>query len=336
MAGAPAGGAELFYERLCVASAQRGDSVLPIIRRDSQRAARLIAGGCAPIGLRFGGRLDLMTGWRVGRLLRGFAPRVVVAWMNRAARFTPRGEWVLAGRLGGFYDLSYYRRCDQLIGNTQGIVAWIVGQGWPAGRVHWLPNFCHDIAGATAVPREGLGVPPGVKLVLALGRLHRNKAFDVLIRAMRQIPSAHLVIAGEGPERANLVALAAAEGVAERVHMPGWVGDVAGLLAAAEVLVCPSRHEPLGNVVIEGWSAVRPVVASRVDGPAELIRSGRDGVLVDAESPGGLAEALCGVLERPAHAAALARAGRARFESEFAEAPVLARWQAGLAAMVAG
>jgi hypothetical protein len=45
---------------------------------------------------------------------------------------------------------------------------------------------------------------------------------------------------------------------------------------------------------------------------------------------------LCGVLERPAHAAALARAGRARFESEFAEAPVLARWQAGLAAMVAG
>jgi glycosyltransferase involved in cell wall biosynthesis len=317
-----------------MASVRSGDVVLPVIRRDRARAARLSAGGCAPVGLRFGGRLDLVTGWQLGRLLGGFAPRIVVAWMNRAARFAPRGDWVLAGRLGGYYDLSYYRRCDQLIGNTSGIVDWIIGQGWPSTRVHWLPNFADDLGGAPAVPRAGLGVPAGVKLLLALGRLHRNKAFDVLIRALPTIPDAHVVIAGEGPERIALEALAAAEGVSARVHLPGWAADVAGLLAAADVLVCPSRHEPLGNVVIEGWSAGRPVVAARSAGPAELITPEVDGVLVEPESPAALAAALNRVLGEPVFVLKLVGAGRQRFEQEFAEAPVLARWQAGLDSMV--
>ncbi|HEY5300385.1 MAG TPA: glycosyltransferase, partial [Acetobacteraceae bacterium] len=94
---------------------------------------------------------------------------------------------------------------------------------------------------------------------------------------------------------------------------------------------CPSRHEPLGNVVIEGWSARRPVVAAAAQGPAELIAPGRDGLLVPKDDANALADAL-GVVLRDAQAArALAAAGRARFESEFAEAPVLARWRDFLA-----
>ncbi len=121
--------------------------------------------------------------------------------MNRAARLAPRGDWVLAGRLGGYYDLRYYRRCDHLVGNTRGLVRWIVAQGWPASRAHYLPNFAADLAGA--VP-ERLGMPLDRPLVLALGRLHRNKAFDVLIRALPRLPGVHAVIAGEGPERPAL------------------------------------------------------------------------------------------------------------------------------------
>ena len=109
----------------------------------------------------FGGPADWLTGPRLRRLIRRFAPRVVVAWMNRAARFAPQGDWVLAGRLGGYYDLSYYKRCDHLIGNTGGIVAWIRSQGWPPGRVHHLPNFADDLAGAPSAGRQSLGVPAG-------------------------------------------------------------------------------------------------------------------------------------------------------------------------------
>ncbi len=325
MAGAAAGGAELFYERLTVALAGDGMAVLPLIRRDPARAARLRAGGLQPRELRFGGRLDLLTGPRIGWALRRFGPRVAVAWMNRAGRLTPPGDWVLAGRLGGYYDLANYRRCDHLVGNTRGLVDWIVGQGWEPSRVHHLPNFAAELAGAA--PARPASVPSGAPLVLALGRLHRNKAFDVLVRAMAHVSAAHLVIAGEGPERAALQALARGEGVSDRLHMPGWVHDTAALVAACDVLVCPSRHEPLGNVVIEAFSAARPVVAARAQGPAELIAPGADGLLVPVEDAPALAAAIRSVLEDAALSARLAAAGRARYEAEFAAAPVLARWR---------
>lgn len=324
MAGAPAGGAELFYERLTAALARAGDTVLPVIRRNAARAERLRQAGLVPVELAFGGVLDLLTGPRLAAALRRFGPRVTVAWMNRAARFTPQGDWVLAGRLGGFYDLNYYHRCDHLVGNTQGIVDWMVRQGWPAARAHYVPNFVPDLAGAA--PAD-LPLPVGAPVVLALGRLHTNKGLDVLIRAMARLPVAHAVIAGEGPERGALETLIRQERLGSRVHLLGWRTDTAALLSAATIMVCPSRHEPLGNVIIEGWSARRPVVAAAVEGPSELIVSGGDGLLVPSEDPAALADALASLLDDPTRAERLAEAGRGRYEAAFAEAPVVARWR---------
>ena len=324
MAGSPAGGAELFFERLTIALAAAGETVLPVIRRNAARAERLSCAGVAAVELGFGGPFDLMTGRRLRTVLRRFAPRIAVAWMNRAARFTPCGDWVLAGRLGGYYDLAYYQRCDHLIGNTRGIVDWIARQGWPAARAHYLPNFSPDMANAAPA---SLDLPNGARIVLALGRLHPNKGFDVLVRALPALPGVHAVIAGEGPERAALRELAGREGVADRLHLPGWRSDTAELLAAADLLVCPSRHEPLGNVVIEAWSARRPVVAATADGPRALITPGSDGMLVPPEDPRALAGAIDSLLDNPVRAAALAEAGRLRYEADYAEAPVVARWR---------
>ncbi|MCC6104219.1 glycosyltransferase [Acetobacter sp.] len=333
MAGAATGGAELFFERLCIAQAASGLSVLPVIRREKARAQRMQAGGIAPTELTFGGMADLTTHWRLKRALTAFAPRVTVAWMNRAARFTPKGNWVLAGRLGGFYDLSYYRRCDHLIGNTHGLVRWMKEQGWPENRVHYLPNFATDLADTAPVRPDG--VPPDAPFILALGRLHKNKAFDVLIRAMRYLPGQWLVICGEGPEREVLEALARQEGVADRVLMPGWATQPGGLIRACSVLVCPSRHEPLGNVVIEGFSALKPVVAAASQGPTELIRSGKNGLLAPVEDAQALAHQLSTVLEDPALAHRLALAGRADYDQIFATGPVLTAWQQFLSSVEA-
>jgi glycosyltransferase involved in cell wall biosynthesis len=324
MAGAPQGGAELFYERLIPALGRAGDEILPVIRRDAGRAARLTAAGAAPVALRFGGRLDVLTRPRIGRALRHFAPRVAVAWMGRAARHTPAGGWVLVGRLGGTYTLSQFSHCDHLVGNTPGVVDWITKQGFPPARVHLLPNFVADAAGATPAL---LPVPAGAKTVLALGRLHRAKGFDVLLAAMARLPCIHAVIAGEGPERAALQALAVRAGIADRVHFVGWRTDTAALLAACDVLVCPSRHEPLGNVILEAFSAGKPVVAAMADGPLWLLGDGRRGVLVPAESGIALAAGIEGVLGNPAMAAAMAASGRAHFETHFAETAVVAAWR---------
>jgi glycosyltransferase involved in cell wall biosynthesis len=328
MAGAPQGGAEAFFERLTLALHGAGDAVLPVIRRDAARAARLKAGGLTPVELRFGGPLDLLTGPRLARALRGFAPQVAVAWMNRAAGFAPRGPWRLVGRLGGYYDLRHYRRCDHLVANTHDLVRWIVAQGWPAARVTMLPNFAEDLLGAAPAV-----LPGAAPRLLAMGRLHRNKGFDTLLRAMPHIPGATICLAGEGPERAALEALARELGVAGRVHLLGWREDRGALLAACDLFLCPSRHEPLGNVVLEAWSAARPVLACAAQGPSELIADGENGLLVPVDEPEALARAAVSLLTDGGRRAALAAAGRAAYEAGFAPAPVLAEWRGFMARM---
>jgi len=145
------------------------------------------------------------------------------------------------------------------------------------------------------------------------------------------VPGAHLVIAGEGPERAALETLARGGGVADRVHMPGWVQDSGALLRACDVLVCSSRIEPLGNVVIEAQSAAVPVVATAIQGPREILHGTQDGLLADVDDPRSLGLRIAEVLEDRALAEMLARNGRARFEREFAEPVVMAQWRAFLA-----
>ena len=323
MAGAVHGGAELFFERLCLAQAAAGDTVLPVIRRNPARAALLQAAGMAPVELRFGTALDVLTRPRIAYALRRFAPRVAVAWMSRAAMHLPRGDWVNVGRLGGYYDLRYYKRCQHLVGNTRGIVAWLRAQGWDAGRAHYLPNFVDDFADVA----PAADIPAGRPLLLGLGRLHADKGFDTLIRALALLPGVGLAIAGTGPEEAALRGLAVREGVADRVVFLGWRRDAGALLRAADVFVCSSRVEPLGNMVIEAWSARRPVVAVAADGPRELIRDGVDGVMVAHEDPKALAACIARVLEDRDLAVRLSQAGRARFEGEFAASTVLAQWR---------
>ncbi|MDO9708202.1 glycosyltransferase [Paracraurococcus lichenis] len=337
MGGAAVGGAEAFYERLTLAQHAAGEEVLAVIRQEAGRAARLRAGGLAPVELDFGGYFDLRTGGRLRRLLDAFRPQVVVAWQSRAGRYAGAvkrrtgAPWTLVGRLGGYYDLKYYRGCDHLVGNTRDLRDWFIRQGWPAERAHFVPNFAHDFTG---VAPAALPAPPGAPRLLALGRLHVNKGFDLLLRALARLPGAHLSLAGEGPERGALERLARALGVADRVAFLGWRQDAGALLGGCDVFVCPSRHEPLGNVVLEAWSAARPVVAAAVHGPVELIRDGVTGLLVPKEDPAALAAAIGGLLADPARRARLAAAGRAEFERAHAEAPVLARWREFLRSVV--
>ncbi len=327
MAGARDGGAELFYERMCVAQAGAGETVLPVIRSEPARAARLAAAGLEPVGLRFGGPLDLLTRPRIARTLRAFRPDIAMTWMSRASMHAPRGPWVLVGRLGGYYDPKYFRACNHLVGNTHGIVAWLRARGIAESRTHYLPNFVDDCAGTAPAARASLGIPADAPMLLGLGRLHRDKGFDIALRALARLPGAHLAIAGSGPEEAALRSLAASLGVAGRAHFLGWRRDAGALLAACDVFLCSSRGEPLGNMVLEAWSARRPVVALAALGPAELIAADETGILVPLEDEAALAAALARVLAGRDLAQRLAAAGRERYERDFMQAPVLAAWR---------
>ncbi len=324
MAGAKVGGAEAFFERLVVALRASGVEQRVAIRADADRESRLRAKGIDPVALSFGGVFDLATPWRLKSLFDDFGAEVALAFMSRAAAKLPpkaltKSRPAYVGRLGGYYDLKYYRRCDHLIGNTRDICEWIVKQGWPAARVDYLPNFV-DAAPVEPVSREGAN-----KVILALGRLHLNKAFEVAIAAMENVPNAQLWIAGAGPLDGELKAQAAKFG--DRVRFLGWRADSAALIAACDVLVCPSRHEPLGNVVIEAWARGKPVVAAASQGPRALIRDGKDGLLVPIDDAISLSQALNRVLAERALADDLGAAGQARHAGEFGEAQVICAYK---------
>jgi glycosyltransferase involved in cell wall biosynthesis len=227
--------------------------------------------------------------------------------------------------LGGYYNLKYYKNCQHLVGNTVDICDYLKGEGWPEEKTHYLPNFVASDT-APAISRKLLNVPDRAKFILTLGRLHENKAFDTLIRALVDVPDAYLGIAGEGPQRERLETLATELGVRPRIRMLGWRDDVPALLAACDVFVCPSRHEPLGNVVIEAWAQGRPVVAANSQGPAALIHEGLDGLLTPVDDGAAMAVAIKRVLNDATLADDLAKAGRRRYEAEFTEAQVVKQY----------
>jgi len=335
IAGAPYGGAETFFLRLVAALQRAGELQRVLIRRNSDRAKRLRAAGVAVAELSFGGAFDLTTRFAFRREIASWRPTIVLTWMSRATQLCPRGEFKHVGRLGGYYDLKYYRRCDHLIGNTRAIVDYVIRKGWPTERVTYLPNFVPDAGASTDLDTSlSDATTPGLQrpLVLALGRLHPNKGFDLLLEALAATRGISLWVAGDGAQRRQLERLASRLGIAERVRFLGWRDDVPALLAQTDLLVCPSLHEPLGNVVIEAWSAGVPVIATASDGPAGLITDGENGVLVPLpNTPGGGPQALASAIERvladaPLRAK-LGKAGRRAYEAEFTEPIVVARYR---------
>ncbi len=331
IAGARHGGAETFFVRLAAALQRAGEAQRVLIRRDRARAQSLREAGVTLAELRFGGPFDLGARFAFRREIAEWRPDIVLTWMSRATRLCPRGDFVHVARLGGYYDLKYYRRCDHLIGNTRAIVEYAVAAGWPRERIDYLPNFVPD-ARAAASPHAAAAMLVKPPMALALGRLHPNKGFALLLAALAKTREVRLAIAGDGPLRGPLERLSADLGIAERVSFLGWRENVPELLANADLLVCPSLHEPLGNIVIEAWSAGLPVVATASDGPAALIDDQVSGLLVPLpDQPGGGPQALAAAIERvvadPGLRARLGQAGRRAYEAEFTEAVVVARYR---------
>ncbi|MDX1710097.1 MAG: glycosyltransferase [Rhodovibrionaceae bacterium] len=318
MSGAAHGGAETFFVSLAAAFARAGVEQRAVIRANDGRQAELEAAGIHVSALSFRRRFDFATPRALRRIARDFRPHIALTWMNRASSMLPPGGYVHVARLGGFYDIKYYRRARHLVCNTRGIVDHVAAQGWPRERASYIPNFAH-LPEEPAADRRAHDTPEEVPLLLALGRLHENKALDVLLQALARIPEAYLWIAGEGPERGNLERLAHDLGVAGRVRFLGWRRDRGALFAAADICAFPSRREPFGNVVVEAWASRTPLAAAAAEGPGELVRDGEDGLLAPVDDADALATALDRLVREPGLRERLAEEGYRRYQSEFTE-----------------
>jgi glycosyltransferase involved in cell wall biosynthesis len=325
LAGGLHGGAERFYEDLVVGLAKAGVDQACAIRPFPLRAARLSAAGCRVSQYMFGGFFDVVTRLRLSKLAKLEDPDVILGWMNRACAILPEGRWVNLGRLGGYYSLKYYQKCHHLVCNTPDIADYVVREGWPAARAHYIPNFT-PVDEGSAVDRASFETPPGAKVLLILARLHKVKGIDVAIRALSSIPDAVLWIAGEGSLEGALRSLAENEGVADRVRFLGWRDDRSALLKATDVCLVPSRYEPFGNVVVNAWAHGVPLVAAASQGPGFLVRDGDDGLKVPVDDAPALAGAVNAVLNDGALSGRLRAGGLERIRKEFSEDAVVQQY----------
>jgi len=156
-------------------------------------------------------------------------------------------------------------------------------------RVSVIRNGVDGRLFANASPADlgQFSIPPTASTLLFVGRLHVQKGVSDLLEAMWELVDeekrdVHLLIVGEGPEQEKLQASVRWTPFAERVHWLGHRRDVASLMKASTLLVLPSLWEGMPNVVLEAMAAGLPVVATDVDGSAELVKDGETGWLCNA------------------------------------------------------
>ena len=161
--------------------------------------------------------------------------------------------------------------------------------------------------------------------IVAAGRLHHQKGFDLLIRATAKLVheggadrlSVHIL--GDGPEQAALRELIQAERLTNHVHLEGYQTNAADWYRHANLFVLSSRYEGMPNALMEAMACQVPVVSFDCpSGPAEILREGALGALVPAEDVSALAAAIGGVHDHYEPMKSRAERARQRIETEFA------------------
>jgi glycosyltransferase involved in cell wall biosynthesis len=206
-------------------------------------------------------------------------PRLIAAWYPRARGIV----CVSAGLADELADMTDIER--------------------PRIHVIYNPVDCRRIAELAAQPLDHPWFQPDQPpVVLAAGRLHRQKDYPTLLQAfarLRRRQTCRLVIIGEGPERVRLASLISRLGIFEDVQLPGFQKNPFAYMARAGVFVLSSAWEGLSNVLIEALACGCPVVSTDcLHGPAEVLDGAKYGTLVPVADPGALAQALEAALDR--------------------------------------
>ena len=215
----------------------------------------------------------------------------------------------------------------------------LLDQGVRAGifraeRVTVIPNFLPlDHVPPTidvAAKRRALGIPDGCPVIGTVTRLEPQKANEIFVRAAARMaskmPDLITLIAGDGPQRAELEELARHLGVAERVRFLGWRTDAVELMATMDIFCMTSRWEGCPMVLLEAMALQRPVVATDFGGVREIVVNEETGLVVALEDSEAFAGAVLRLLAADAERARMGAAGRQRVEQCFNAGDMLAAY----------
>ena len=203
-------------------------------------------------------------------------------------------------------DRLTIRLSDRVVSNSRNGATLAIDRGASVDDVSVIPNGRHLETYSTARPdpvRSELDVGEDELVVGTVGRLLERKGHFELVTAWSRVvnlePNARLLFVGDGQDRAAIEAHAEELGCAGSIEFLGNRGDVPALLAAIDVFAFPSHFEGLPGAVIEAMAAGLPIVATPVDGTAELLDEYRTGLFVPVDAPEPLAWAIYRLLQTP-------------------------------------
>jgi len=232
----------------------------------------------------------------------------------------------------GFFRPRWFRRMfpcwgDAVIAISQPVERHLNGDfGVDAKTIYLIPNgidldrFVMTDEQKRRDMRKKWHVNSG-QVIGIIARLSDVKGIDILIKAMprvlKEIPAAHLMIVGQGPQESYLKKLTKDLSLTAHVRFENTVNQTEELLPIFDVFVMPSLMEGLGLSVMEAQACGIPVIASRVGGLVDLIEDGTSGYLVDSHDPASLAHRIIEVLKNPYSAHAMAEQARLNIEQYF-------------------
>ncbi len=285
------------------------------------------------------GKLDPTALWRLTRKLREVAPDVVHTWLFAANSY---GRWgaaraqvpvIVAGERcvdpwkswwHHAIDRRLLKLSDRIITNTSAVSQFYAQHGIAEANFTVIPNAVLPNERPRISRQElfkRLQIPPRGRVVLAVGRLWKQKNYPELVWAGELLRVAYqdvyLIIVGDGPERERLLAFRDRSGSQDAVRFVGHRTDATELMTACDVLWNGSLYEGQSNTILEAMSLGVPVVASDIPGNRDLIIHGQTGFLYPSEDLGALTRWTNSLLSDDAQRAEIGEQARQRAEQHF-------------------
>lgn len=228
----------------------------------------------------------------------GVAAAMIGRMLNKPVVITARGtdiNLIPAYAMPRRQILWAAEQASGLITVCQALKDTLMEMGVAGGKIHALRNGV-DLVRFQPQDRRAARTMYGAtgRTLLSVGHLIERKGHDIAVRALPDLPDFQLLIAGEGPERERLHALAAELGVARRVRLLGAIRpeNMAQLYNAGDALILASSREGWANVLLEAMACGTPVVASNVWGTPEVVTSPDAGILMHERTPQGVVQAV--------------------------------------------
>ena len=305
---------------------------LPLIaaRPGDVLATRAIAAGVEVVACGAKGELDLRAAARLRASIRRSSVDVVHAHTSHAVALgafavvgtriplvaARRVDFPLRHRLTSRWK---YGRAARIIAVSEAVKRVLVSGGIAPGQIDVIPDGT-DLTRQTIPARRDtlrqFGVPLNAPLVVQVAQLVGHKDPVNFVRAMRTVidqhPTAHALLVGEGPLRAEATAEARSLRIDGQIHFTGYRDDADALLAAADVVTLSSREEGLGSVLLDCLVFGRPVAATRAGGIPEIVVDGETGILVPVSDPRALGNAIGRLLGDPSLRERMSAAAHAR------------------------